>query len=114
MVLCCDLLWASDRLHRFVLDGRASNARRLRCAGVLYFEWSPTPEEALATMFELNNCYALDGRDPNSSTGNCWVLGRYDRRYRPERSIVGKVRYMSSEATAHKHAVGDYVRCSAP
>ena len=30
-------------------------------------------------MIELNNKYALDGRDPNSYSGIFWVLGRYDR-----------------------------------
>ena len=29
--LGCDYRWASDRLHRFVLDGMAENARRLGC-----------------------------------------------------------------------------------
>ena len=47
-------------------------------------------------MIELNNRYALDGRDPNSYSGIFWVLGRYDRPWGPERPIFGTVRYMSS------------------
>ena len=31
--------WASDRLHRFVLDGMADNGRRLRHAPVLYYPY---------------------------------------------------------------------------
>ncbi len=46
-------------------------------------------------MIELNNRYALDGRDPNSYSGIFWVLGRHDRPWGPERPIFGKVRYMT-------------------
>ena len=46
-------------------------------------------------MIELNNTYALDGRDPNSYSGIFWCLGRYDRPWGPERPVYGKVRYMS-------------------
>ncbi len=34
--------------------------------GKKIIEWSPSPEEALATAIYLNDSYALDGRDPNS------------------------------------------------
>ena len=53
-------------------------------------------------MIELNNKYALDGRDPNSYSGIFWTLGRYDRPWAPERPIFGTVRYMSSANTARK------------
>ena len=58
---------------------------------------------------ELNNKYALDGRDPNSYSGISWVLGRYDRPWGPERPIFGKVRYMTSENTARKFDVSEYL-----
>jgi hypothetical protein len=32
-------------------------------------EWSRTPAEVLVALIELNNTYALDGRDPNSYSG---------------------------------------------
>ena len=48
--------------------------------GKKILEWSASPADALAAMIELNNKYALDGRDPNSYTGISWVLGRYERR----------------------------------
>ena len=38
---------------------------------------------ALAILIELNNRYALDGRDPNSYSGIFWCLGRYDRPWAP-------------------------------
>lgn len=78
--------------------------------GKKILEWSPTPRDALATMLELNNKYALDGRDPNSYSGIFWTLGRYDRAWGPERPIFGKVRYMSSDNTARKLKVRNYVQ----
>jgi deoxyribodipyrimidine photo-lyase len=60
-------------------------------------------------MIDLNNKYALDGRDPNSYTGIFWILGRYDRPWFPERAIFGTVRYMSSANTARKMKVRDYL-----
>ena len=43
--------------------------------GKKILEWSPSPREALQRMIDLNNKYALDGRDPNSYSGIFWVLG---------------------------------------
>lgn len=37
--LRCGYAWASDRLHRFVLDGMADNARRLAGAPITYYAW---------------------------------------------------------------------------
>jgi deoxyribodipyrimidine photo-lyase len=53
-------------------------------------------------MIALNDRWALDGRDPNSSSGIFWCLGRYDRPLGPERPVYGTVRYMSSDATRRK------------
>ena len=78
--------------------------------GKKILEWTPTPEDALEVMVELNNKYALDGRNPNSYSGIFWVLGRFDRPWGPEREIFGTVRYMSSENTARKLSVKEYVR----
>ncbi len=77
--------------------------------GKKILEWTHSPREALAVMIELNNKYALDGRDPNSYCGIFWCLGRYDRAWGPERPIFGKVRYMSSDNTAHKYSVEGYL-----
>jgi deoxyribodipyrimidine photo-lyase len=82
--------------------------------GKKILHWSPSPRDALDVMIHLNNKYALDGRNPNSYSGIFWVLGRYDRAWGPERPIFGKVRYMSSENTARKVSVDDYVRKYGP
>jgi deoxyribodipyrimidine photo-lyase len=92
----------------------------LRAAGAIHgylrmlwgkkvLEWTASPREALRVLIELNNRYALDGRDPNSYGGILWTLGRHDRAWGPERPIFGKVRYMSSANTARKVRVRDYV-----
>ncbi len=78
--------------------------------GKKVLEWSRTPADAFATLVELNNRYALDGRDPNSYTGISWVFGRYDRPWAPQRSIYGAIRYMSSANTVKKLKMKGYLR----
>lgn len=77
--------------------------------GKKVLEWSRSPAEAFATLIELNNRYALDGRNPNSYTGISWVFGRYDRPWAPERPVYGVIRYMSSANTVKKLAMKAYL-----
>ena len=72
-------------------------------------EWVPNPQLALSYMIDLNDRFALDGRDPNSYSGVFWTLGRYDRAWGPERKIYGKIRYMTSENTAKKFKLDSYL-----
>ena len=78
--------------------------------GKKILEWSASPKAALATLTELNNKYALDGRDPNSYSGIYWTLGRFDRLWAPVRPIFGMVRYMSSASTQRKLHLKEYLR----
>jgi deoxyribodipyrimidine photo-lyase len=107
-----DPLWnaAQQQLRR---EGRIYGYLRMLW-GKKILEWSPAPEDAFETMLELNNAWALDGRDPNSSSGIGWVLGRYDRPWGPERPIFGTVRYMSSASAARKLDLRPYLRAYAP
>jgi deoxyribodipyrimidine photo-lyase len=107
-----DPLWNAAQTQ-LVREGRMHNYLRMLW-GKKVLEWSPSPRAALDVMIELNNKYALDGRDPNSYSGIFWVLGRYDRPWAPERPIFGTVRYMSSENTARKLRVKEYQRRYAP
>ncbi len=102
-----DALWnaAQRQLRR---EGRIQNYLRMLW-GKKIVEWSASPRDALEAMIDLNNKYALDGRDPNSYSGIFWVLGRYDRPWAPERPIFGTIRYMSSENTARKLHVKAYL-----
>ncbi|WP_234572012.1 hypothetical protein [Rhodohalobacter sp. 614A] len=76
--------------------------------GKKVIEWTPDPETALKYLIDLNNTYAIDGRDPNSYTGIFWCFGRFDRAWQ-ERSIFGKIRYMTSESTRKKVKINQYL-----
>ncbi len=102
-----DSLWNAAQTQ-LVRQGRMHNYIRMLW-GKKILEWSRTPQEAAKTMIQLNNKYALDGRNPNSYSGIFWVLGRYDRPWGPERQIFGKIRYMSSQNTARKVSVEEYI-----
>ena len=102
-----DDLWNAAQ-NQLRVEGRIHNYLRMLW-GKKILHWSRTPREAFATMIELNNKYALDGRDPNSCSGISWVLGRFDRAWGPEREVFGKVRYMTSANTRRKMSVGEYV-----
>ena len=102
-----DPLWNAAQTQ-LLREGTIHNYLRMLW-GKKILEWTSEPREALEVMIELNNRFALDGRDPNSYTGIFWVLGRHDRAWGPERPIFGKVRYMSSDNTARKFPVRDYI-----
>ncbi len=102
-----DRVWNAAQVQ-LMREARIHNYLRMLW-GKKILEWSPTPREALDTMIELNNRYALDGRNPNSYSGIFWVLGRYDRAWGPERPIFGTVRYMSSENTVKKLNIKRYL-----
>lgn len=103
-----DELWNAAQ-RQLVREGRMHNYLRMLW-GKKILEWSPSPSTALAVMIELNDRFALDGRDPNSYSGIGWCLGRFDRAWGPERPIFGKIRYMSSINTARKVSVKNYLR----
>jgi deoxyribodipyrimidine photo-lyase len=115
-------LYSREALERGATHDPLWNAaqRELRVTGTIHnymrmlwgkkvIEWSRTPEEAYWSLEHLNNKYALDGRDPNSYTGILWCFGLFDRPWAPERPVLGRVRYMSSENTARKFRMGPYL-----
>jgi deoxyribodipyrimidine photo-lyase len=102
-----DPLWNAAQ-RQLVREGRIHNYLRMLW-GKKILQWTAHPRDALEIMIELNNRYALDGRDPNSYSGIFWCLGRYDRPWAPQRPVFGCVRYMSSENTARKVRVREYL-----
>ncbi|KIX10950.1 deoxyribodipyrimidine photo-lyase [Dethiosulfatarculus sandiegensis] len=102
-----DPIWNAAQTQ-LLKDGVIHNYLRMLW-GKKILKWSPTPKQAFLVMKELNDRLALDGRDPNSYSGICWVLGRHDRAWGPERPIFGKVRYMTSESTARKLKLKEYL-----
>ncbi len=103
-----DELWNAAQ-RQLVREGRMHNYLRMLW-GKKVLEWSESPEAALEVLIDLNNKYAVDGRDPNSYSGIFWILGRYDRPWGPERPIFGTIRYMSSQNTARKFSVKGYLQ----
>jgi deoxyribodipyrimidine photo-lyase len=102
-----DDVWNAAQ-RQLVAEGRVHNYLRM-VWGKRVLEWTKTPEEALDTLIELNNRYAIDGRDPSSYSGIFWTLGRYDRPWAPERPVYGCVRYMSSARTKQKLDMDRYL-----
>jgi deoxyribodipyrimidine photo-lyase len=76
--------------------------------GKKVIEWTPDPETALKYLIDLNNTWAIDGRDPNSYSGIFWCFGRFDRAWQ-ERPIFGKIRYMTSESARKKVKLKQYL-----
>jgi deoxyribodipyrimidine photo-lyase len=101
-----DPLWNAAQ-RELVATGTMHNYLRMLW-GKKVLEWSASPAVAYRTLENLNNKYALDGRDPNSYTGILWCFGLFDRPWPPERKVLGSVRYMSSENTARKFDVAPY------
>ncbi|MBL9019101.1 MAG: deoxyribodipyrimidine photolyase [Myxococcales bacterium] len=102
-----DPVWNAAQ-RQLVATGRMHNYLRMLW-GKKVLEWSPSPRRALATLIELNNRYALDGRDPNSYCGILWTLGAFDRPWAPVRPIFGSVRFMSSASTLRKLRMKKYL-----
>ena len=93
-----DEIWNAAQ-NQLKTEGRIHNYLRMLW-GKKILEWTPNPQIALSYLIDLNDRFALDGRDPNSYSGVFWILGRYDRAWGPERPIYGKIRYMTSKSTA--------------
>ena len=107
-----DELWNAAQ-RQLVTEGRMHNYLRMLW-GKKILHWTARPQDALKIMIELNNKYAVDGRNPNSYSGILWVLGRYDRPWGPERPVFGKIRYMTSDSTRKKLKVEGYIEKYAP
>lgn len=102
-----DEVWNAAQ-RQLLTEGVIHNYLRMLW-GKKILEWTRHPREALAAMLELNNRFALDGRDPNSTSGITWCLGRFDRPWGPIRPVFGTVRYMSSQNTVRKVRMRHYL-----
>jgi deoxyribodipyrimidine photo-lyase len=102
-----DELWNAAQ-RELVRTGTMHNYLRMLW-GKKILHWTESPQQALEFLIELNNKYALDGRDPNSYSGIFWTLGRYDRAWGPTRPIFGNVRYMTSDSTRRKLKLKNYL-----
>jgi deoxyribodipyrimidine photo-lyase len=103
-----DPVWNAAQ-RELLAEGRIQNYMRMLW-GKKILEWSRSPRIALTTLIELNNKYAVDGRDPNSYSGILWTLGLFDRAWGPVRPIFGTIRYMSSASTIRKLRMKAYMQ----
>lgn len=93
-----DTLWDATQ-KSLLIHGELHNNVRMTW-GKAILDWKDHPSKALETILDLNNRYALDGRDPASYGGILWCLGQFDRPFPPDKPIIGKLR----ERTTTIHA----------
>jgi deoxyribodipyrimidine photo-lyase len=104
-----DPLWNAAQ-KQMLLTGWMHGYLRMYWAKKI-LEWSPSPEVAYEIAVRLNDRYGLDGRDPNGYAGIAWAIGgKHDRAWGPERSVFGKIRYMSYESTSRKFDSKAYIQ----
>ena len=77
--------------------------------GKKIIEWSPTCQDALRTMIDIHDRYAIDGRDPNTIVGILWCFGLHDRPW-TERPIFGMIRWMSYDGMRRKTHSDAYLK----
>jgi len=95
-----DPLWnAAQKSLR--IHGELHNNVRMTWGKAL-LQWTADPREALNLIIDLNNRYALDGRDPSSFGGILWCLGQFDRPFTPEQPVLGTVRPRPLEEHARR------------
>ena len=101
-----DPIWNAGQ-RELLETGRMHNVVRMLW-GKSVITWTPTYEEALASLIHLNNKYALDGRDPNSYAGIQWCFGKFDRPF-AARPVWGTIRPMSLDRAHTKYRLAEYL-----
>ena len=95
-----DHLWDAAQTSLFV-HGELHNNVRMTWGKAL-LQWSQAPAQALARLVELNDRYALDGRDPSSYGGILWCLGAFDRPFGEDVSVSGTLRSRTTSSHAER------------
>ena len=85
-----DNLWDSAQTG-LVRHGTMHNNVRMTW-GKAFAGWRKDAEEAMHLALEMNDRFALNGRDPSSIAGVQWCFGLFDRAFGPVDLIMGKVR----------------------
>jgi len=92
-----------------VVHGELHNNLRMTW-GKAIVGWTRSPEHAIATLFDLNNRFALDGADPASYGGLLWCVGLFDRAFAPEQPVFGTVRTRPIDAHSARLDLDAYAR----
>jgi deoxyribodipyrimidine photo-lyase len=101
-----DPIWNAGQ-RELMETGQMHNVVRMLW-GKSVITWTPTYEEALASLIYLNDRYALDGRDPNGYAGIQWCFGKFDRPF-ASRSVWGTIRPMSLDRAHTKYRMAEYL-----
>ncbi|GIY17565.1 deoxyribodipyrimidine photo-lyase [Caerostris extrusa] len=105
--------WAKETLkdhtqRQMVTEGKMHGFLRMYWAKKI-LEWTNSPEEALEFAIYLNDKYELDGQDPNGYAGCMWsICGVHDQSW-SERSVFGKIRYLSYNGCKRKFDVDGFI-----
>lgn len=100
-------LWNAAQQELVQTGGMHNYMRMLWGKNLL--QWTKRVGDALRWMIELNDKYALDGRDPNSYGGMLWCFGKFDRPF-ATRPILGMVRPMSLDRARARFDADAYIR----
>jgi len=85
-----DVLWNAAQRGMVRHGVMHNNVRMTWGKGTV--QWMEDPEEAMRLTQDLNDRYALDGRNPNSIAGVMWCFGLFDRPFDPPEARMGRVR----------------------
>jgi deoxyribodipyrimidine photo-lyase len=102
-----DELWNAAQME-MVKKGKMHGYMRMYWAKKI-LEWTESPAHAMEIAVYLNDRYELDGRDPNGYAGIAWSIGGVHDRAWNERSIFGKIRYMSYNGCKAKFDIRKYI-----
>ena len=102
-----DDLWNAAQFE-MVKYGKMHGYMRMYWAKKI-LEWTESHEKAHQIAIYLNDKYELDGRDPNGYAGISWSIGGLHDRAWKERSVFGKIRYMSYGGAKSKFDVKAYI-----
>src|SRR5690348_11222032 len=102
-----DPLWNAAQ-KELLVSGKIHGYYRMYW-GKKIIEWSRRHRDALSTMIEFHDRYALDGRDPNTYANILWCFGLHDRPF-GDRPVFGQVRYMSYDGMKRKTDIGAYIQ----
>ena len=100
-----DELWNLCQ-HSLNVHGQLHNNLRMTW-GKQIIEWT-SPRKALLMVLDLNNRFALDGRDPSSYGGILWCFGLFDRPFQPPKAIWGTIRPRTMESHRQRLDVERY------
>ena len=76
--------------------------------GKAFAGWREDAEEAMHLALEMNDRFALDGRDPSSIAGVQWCFGLFDRAFGPIDPVMGKVRKRPSHVHENRIDITAY------